>query len=69
MIAGEEAKVAQLKSLKDKFEDEIFKDKQDELSQFLCDMLKLNEVEVPEGPSGVFGQKIRSMFHQAQRVS
>lgn len=68
MIAGEEAKVAQLKSLKEKFEEEAFLDKQQELSQFLCDMLKFNEVEVPEGPTGVFGQRVRSMFLQAQRV-
>lgn len=68
MIAGEEAKVSQLKSLKEKFEDEAFLVKQNELSLFLCDMLKFNEVEVPEGPTGVFGQKVRNMFLQAQRV-
>jgi len=68
VIAGEEAKVSQLKSLREKFEDDSFADKKEELSKFLCDILKLKEVEVPDGPTGIFGQKIRNMFLQAQQV-
>ncbi|CAB3385640.1 Hypothetical predicted protein [Cloeon dipterum] len=69
LIGAEETKIAQLKSLQEKFADDSFAEKEELLGTFLCDLLQHKQVEVPDGPDGVFGLKIRNMFLQAQKAA
>ncbi|XP_059472784.1 rab3 GTPase-activating protein catalytic subunit [Neocloeon triangulifer] len=69
LINAEEMKVVQFNSIEEKFQDESFADRASDLKKFLCDLLRQKEVEVPDGPTGVFGQKLRNMFLQAQKAA
>jgi hypothetical protein len=67
-IEPEESNIAQFMSLQKKF-CSAGEDCDTEMTNFLCDLLLPKEVEVPGGPSGSFGAKIKAMFLDAQRVS
>lgn len=67
-IAEAEATIAQAKSLELKFSLAPETEQNLELRTFLSKLMHLSEVDVPGGPRGVIGSKIRIMFSDAQKV-
>lgn len=63
-MAHAEAILAQAASIKFKFSHLSEKD----LKPFMVDLLKLPQVEVPGGPRGIIGNRIKVMFSEAQKV-
>ncbi|XP_021920083.1 rab3 GTPase-activating protein catalytic subunit isoform X2 [Zootermopsis nevadensis] len=67
-IAEAEATIAQAKSLELKFSLAPETEQNLELRTFLSKLMHLSEVDVPGGPRGVIGSKIRIMFSDAQKA-
>jgi hypothetical protein len=67
-IAGAEAIIAQANSLELKFCLASETQQAPELRTFLSKLMQLPEVDVPGGPRGAIGSRIRTMFSDAQKV-
>jgi hypothetical protein len=67
-IAGAEAVIAQAQSLELKFSLAPETPHSTELRTFLSKLMHLPEVDVPGGPRGAIGSRIRTMFSDAPKV-
>ncbi|KAJ9596359.1 hypothetical protein L9F63_012634 [Diploptera punctata] len=68
-IVGAEAIIAQANSLEHKFCSVSEKSHSAELKTFLSKLMHLPEVDVPGGPRGSVGSRIRTMFSEAQKAA
>jgi hypothetical protein len=68
-IVGAEAIIAQANFLELKFNLASETLKTPELRTFLSKLMHLSEVDVPGGPRGAIGSRIRTMFSDAQKVN
>jgi hypothetical protein len=68
-IVNAEAVIAQANSLELKFSLTSENPQNPELRTFLSKLMRLAEVDVPGGPRGAIGSKIRTMFADAQKVN
>jgi hypothetical protein len=67
-IVGAEAVIAQAESLELKFCMTPETQQAEELRTFLSKLMHFSEVDVPGGPRGAIGSRIRTMFSDAQKV-
>ncbi|PSN30908.1 Rab3 GTPase-activating protein catalytic subunit, partial [Blattella germanica] len=68
-IVGAEAIIAQANSLEHKFCSDLGDNQPPEMKDFLSKLMRLPEVDVPGGPRGKIGSKIRTMFSDAQKAA